>query len=155
MLRNGDYLIWYRTPRGEGTGIVHLLDGKISGRDGFFWYDGHYEVVGNRFSATLITRRYEAGFQSLLGTEDAEVTLTGACNGFIATCSGTVRQVPGLTLDVTLIFSQDENLPAPQQRGTAKLKPTNLPQWPNGRSYPRVNYVPRSLYIDGAHKGSR
>lgn len=33
MLRNGSYSAWFRTPRGEGMGVVVLNDGKLSGGD--------------------------------------------------------------------------------------------------------------------------
>jgi len=38
MLRNGSYSAWYRTPLREGTGIVVLNDGKITGGDGSLVY---------------------------------------------------------------------------------------------------------------------
>jgi len=40
MLRDGKYPAWFRTSRGEGTGIIHLADGRISGGDCFFSYGG-------------------------------------------------------------------------------------------------------------------
>ncbi|MGY4373287.1 hypothetical protein ACVWZ3_000926 [Bradyrhizobium sp. i1.3.6] len=40
MLRDGKYAAWFRTPRGQGTGIVDLAEGRISGRDSFFTYGG-------------------------------------------------------------------------------------------------------------------
>ena len=44
MLKDGKYAAWFRTSRGEGTGIVHLENGKISGGDSIFTYGGSYEI---------------------------------------------------------------------------------------------------------------
>ena len=33
MLKNGKYSAWFRTSLGEGTGVVMLKDGKITGGD--------------------------------------------------------------------------------------------------------------------------
>jgi hypothetical protein len=40
MLRNGSYSAWFRTPQGEGTGIVVLNDGKMTGGDTVIAYTG-------------------------------------------------------------------------------------------------------------------
>jgi len=29
MLRDGKYAAWFRTPRGQGTGVVDLTEGRI------------------------------------------------------------------------------------------------------------------------------
>jgi hypothetical protein len=38
MSREGKYAAWFRTPRGEGTGVVHIAEGKIRGGDSTFDY---------------------------------------------------------------------------------------------------------------------
>lgn len=58
MLKNGTYAAWFKTPLSHGTGIVHVLDGKIWGRDGVMTYDGNCEVdVHRRCSATIANSR--------------------------------------------------------------------------------------------------
>ena len=58
MLKDGKYTAWFRTSHGEGTGIVQLADGKISGGDSVFTYSGSYQVDDDdRFTAALTTRR--------------------------------------------------------------------------------------------------
>ncbi len=42
MLRNGKYSVWFRTPLGEGTGVVTLKDGMIKGGDTVLAYTGSY-----------------------------------------------------------------------------------------------------------------
>jgi len=58
MSREGKYAAWFRTPRGEGTGVVHIADGKICGGDSTFdrmvFCSGVAEQAPDiRFEATL------------------------------------------------------------------------------------------------------
>ena len=136
MLKDGEYLAWFRTARGAGTGIVHLANGRISGGDTVIAYDGTYEVDGDRFMATLTTRRHAAGQPSVFGIDEVELTLTGTSKGTIATCSGAVGEVPGMVFEVTLILSQDpspqkETRPTPTTFNTDKLP--KLPPHSRGR----------------------
>src|ERR1700756_3329178 len=89
MLKDGKYAAWFRTSRGEGTGIVHLENGKISGGDSIVAYGGSYEIDEDRFTATLTTRRHSAGPPTVFGIDEVEITLTGTFNGRMASCSGT------------------------------------------------------------------
>jgi len=106
MFKDGTYAAWFKTPLGQGTGIVHFKDGAIWGRDSIISYDGSYEVWGKRFTATITTKRHTAGQASLLGVDDAELKLEGVSNGAIATCLATADVAPGVVVEVTLIPSQ-------------------------------------------------
>lgn len=108
MLRDGRYAAWFRTPRGQGTGMVELTGGRIFGRDSFFSYSGSYQVEGERFSAVLSVERHAEGAPGLFGPDKVEVNLAGACNGPVATCSGAAREAPDIAFEATLIYSQDE-----------------------------------------------
>ncbi|MBR0994283.1 hypothetical protein JQ580_26530 [Bradyrhizobium japonicum] len=137
MMRDGKYAAWFRTPRGQGTGIVHLADGRISGGDSFFTYDGSYLFDDDqRFTAVLTTRRYAEGPPTVFGLDEVEVALSGTCSGAMATCSGTARQAPDVKFEVTLIYSQ-EDAPAVKAR-YAVVKPNDkLPKGLDSRSGPR------------------
>lgn len=131
MLRNGRYAAWFRTSRGQGTGVVELAGGQVSGRDGFFSYSGSCRSEGERFSAVLIVERHTEGAPGLFGPDKVEISVEGVCNGLVATCSGVASLVPGVPLEVTLIYSQDE-ASAPQRtpsvsqlRGGAPSKGTD------------------------------
>jgi hypothetical protein len=50
MLRNGSYSVWFRTPQGEGTGVVVLKDGKLIGSDTGIAYTGSYVQEGDTIS---------------------------------------------------------------------------------------------------------
>ncbi len=112
MIRDGKYTAWFRTPRGQGTGIVHLADGKITGGDCFFTYGGTYEIDDSSFTATLTTRRCAAGPTTVLGVDEIELKLAGAFKGGTAFCSGTSDQAPGVRFEATLFGGTDQP-PAP------------------------------------------
>jgi hypothetical protein len=145
MLRDGKYAAWFRTPRGQGTGVVHLAEGRISGSDSFFTYGGSYRIDEQRFTAVLTTRRHAEGPPTVFGLDEVEVKLSGVCSGAMATCSGTAEQAPDVTFEATLIYSQDE-VPAVDARGAVvKLNADKLPKGLDGRSRSRHPFAPGSL----------
>lgn len=129
MLKDGTYAAWFKTPQGQGTGIVHVADGKIWGRDGVMTYDGSCEVDGDRFTAMVSTKRHTEGLPTVFGDDhELKLKLTGTCAGRIATYIGTAEQFPGALLEGTLILSEQQ--PAvPEPRGrTPKFNPDRLPK---------------------------
>ena len=137
MLRDGKYAAWFRTPRGQGTGLVDLIEGRISGRDGFFTYGGSYQVDQQRFTAVLTVKRHAEGNPSVFGPDEVEVNLTGACGGAVATCSGTAREAPDVKFEATLIYSQEDAPAADAKCAVVKLNADKLPKGPDSRSRPR------------------
>lgn len=131
MLKDGKYAAWFRTSRGEGTGIVCLAHGKISGGDTVIAYGGTYQVHGDQFVATLTTRRHAAGQPSVFGLDEVELRLTGTSRGTFATCSGTVDEVPAMVFEAILILSQDPPPRMPTAFNTDKLP--RLPLHKRGR----------------------
>ena len=131
MHRDGRYAVWFRTPRGEGTGIVHLANGVISGCDSFFTYSGSYEVDDDRFTAALTTTRYAAGPPTLFGIDEVEVELAGRFKGRMASCAGTAKQAPGMSFEATLFASESE-APEPDRSRAVKL-----PAGPDSRTRAR------------------
>ena len=120
MHRDGRYAVWFRTSRGEGTGIVHVADGIISGGDSFFTYSGSYEVDDGRFTAALNITRHAAGPPTLFGLDEVELELAGKFSGRMASCSGAARQAPDMSFEATLIPSEDVS-PAPVGNRAGKL----------------------------------
>ena len=94
MLRDGKYAAWFRTPRGQGTGLVDLTEGRISGRDGFFTYGGSYQVEQQRFTAVLTVKRHAEGNPSVFvlclrfGLTIPRALLTAVNNCFAAQPGG-------------------------------------------------------------------
>jgi hypothetical protein len=132
MLKDGSYAAWFKTPMGQGTGIAHLADGKIWGRDSIMLYSGSCEIDGDRFTADLVAQRHTEGRLSVFGSDgDLRLKLTGTCGDGIATYVGTSDQFPGVLLEGTLIFNQQQqpdrsraNEPPPP------FDPSRLPQLP-------------------------
>ena len=107
MLRNGSYSAWYRIPQKEGTAIIALNDGKITGGDGGLAYSGTYFQNGDLFSAVITTWRQTPGLPSIFGIDNIDLTLTGTSAPTTASCTGTVKQAPGLTFEATLVRMAD------------------------------------------------
>ncbi|TFV80527.1 hypothetical protein E4K64_01580 [Bradyrhizobium frederickii] len=131
MLKDGTYAAWYKTPLDQGTGIVHVADGQIWGRDSLMTYHGSCQVDGDRFTATVSTKRHTDGRATVFGVED-ELTLDieGNCPGKIATYTATAQQVPGMILQGTLILTEPP--PAREQRAEQRpaFNPAKLPKLP-------------------------
>jgi hypothetical protein len=118
MLQDGEYAAWYKTPRGEGTGIIRLANGEITGGDSVLSYSGWYTVEQDRFTAVLTTRRHTAGQPSVFGIDEVELQLAGKSTGVTASCTGTATQAPELPFQATLIRVQTPEAPsiAPAQK---------------------------------------
>ena len=142
MLRDGKYAAWFRTPRGQGTGLVELVDGRISGSDSFFTYGGSYRVDQQRFTAILTVKRHTEGNPSVFGPDEVEVDLAGMCSGAMATCSGAAREVPQINFEATLIYSQEEVVPVETKCPIVKLNTDKLPKSFDSRSRPRPPFGP-------------
>jgi hypothetical protein len=142
MLRDGKYAAWFRTPRGQGTGLVDLTEGRISGRDGFFTYGGSYQVDQQRFTAVLTVRRHAEGNPSVFGPDEVEVNLSGVCSGMMATCSGTAREAPDIKFEATLIYSQEDTPAADARCAVVKLNADKLPKGLDSRSRPHHPFAP-------------
>ena len=103
MLVNGKYSAWFRTPLGEGMGIVVLQDGNVSGGDTVISCSGTYEQHGDNFSAYIVIRRHTAVQLSVFGIDDVDISLTGRSTGTTASCRGKSRQAQGLEFEATMI----------------------------------------------------
>jgi len=137
MLRDGEYAVWFRTVHGEGTGIVFLDKGRITGGDTMFSYGGCYEIDGDRFTATLTTRRYAEGTTTVFGVDEVEARLTGTFKGATAVCSGVAVQAPDVRFEATLFRQEQAHVPevdrAPARPGARLLK---VPDGRNGARKP-------------------
>ena len=133
MLKDGKYAAWFRTSRGEGTGMVHLANGTISGGDCTFAYSGSYQVDDDRITATLTTRRHTAGSPTVFGIDEVDVKLTGRVNGMMASCSGTAEQAPGVVFEATLFLGQEQSPESDRKRAAVKFDAGKLPKGADNR----------------------
>jgi hypothetical protein len=120
MLANGKYSAWFRTPNGDGTAIVTLSDGTITGGDSFFEYSGSYEQNGDRLTATVMTRRLCDGPPSVFGIDEVVLKLEGRRRGEMAVCAGNAEQAPGVDIEVTLMPSRED----PSREAEVTFRPT-------------------------------
>ncbi|MGF6308006.1 hypothetical protein ABIB82_001763 [Bradyrhizobium sp. i1.8.4] len=134
MLKNGTYAAWFRTSLADGTGIVHMVDGRLWGSDAIMLYSGTYEVDGERFSAVLTARRHSEGHATVFGTDDLVVRLEGVWSGAIATAAGRADAVPDLAFEVTLIPSNEVAPTPPPDLPLPKFDPSRLPKLPKRSS---------------------
>ncbi|KJC38100.1 hypothetical protein UP09_27095 [Bradyrhizobium sp. LTSP885] len=130
MLKNGTYAAWFRTSLADGTGVVHVADGKLWGSDSIMTYDGTVEADGDRFSVVLTAKRHTAGHATVFGTDDLVVRLEGAWNGAIATCTGRADAVPDLVFEVTLIPSHEVPLAPEANEPAPKFDASKFPKLP-------------------------
>ncbi|QAU45767.1 hypothetical protein [Bradyrhizobium guangzhouense] len=131
MLKDGTYAAWYKTPFDQGTGIVHVADGQIWGRDSLMTYHGSCKIDGDRFTATVSTKRHTEGRDTVFGVYD-ELTLDieGMCPGKIATYTATAGQAQGVVLEGTLILTEQPTAALERTSEVPRFNPGKLPKLP-------------------------
>lgn len=102
MLTDGFYGVHFKTPRGEGAGVVMLANGKLKGGDSALAYSGTYSQDGDKFTASVATSRHAQGLPSVFGIDVVNISLTGQSSATSANCTGTATQAPGLTFQAVL-----------------------------------------------------
>jgi hypothetical protein len=130
MLKDSTYAAWFKTPLGQGTGIVHVADGKIWGRDSITTYSGSCQVDGDRFTAIVSIKRHTEGHPTLFGTDDLTLRIEGTAAGNIASYVGTAEQVPGVLLEGTLILSEQQAAAPEANKPMPKFDLAKLPKLP-------------------------
>ena len=101
----GRYSAWFKTQAREGSGIVEFgADGKLTGGDDTFIYDGHWSQNGQRFRASLSAKRVMPGPPGVFGMDRADILVAGLSDGSSTVlCRGFAKQAPGLKLEVVLV----------------------------------------------------
>ena len=78
VVTGGKYSVWFKTPNGEAPGLVCLdPDGRLSGGDTTFAYDGNWAQEGERFKATLSAKRAIPGPPGVFGMDEIDIVVTG------------------------------------------------------------------------------
>jgi hypothetical protein len=115
MIRSGSYSVWFKTLLGQGTGVVVLANGNVTGGDTVFGYIGTYFENGDEFSAYVSTRRHTQGHASVFGIDEFDLTLTGKSTITTASCTGRSKQLPDLTFEAVFIRIEDQPCGVPAQ----------------------------------------
>lgn len=110
MITPGKYSVWFKTPVGEGAGVVEFgPNGQLSGGDTTFSYVGNWTQVGERFKAALSGRRFAPGPPGVFGMDEIDIVVMGhSDDGASTSCTGFAKQAPGLRLEVELIRMSDD-----------------------------------------------
>jgi hypothetical protein len=101
----GKYSVWFKTPIGEGAGVVEFdPDGRLSGGDTTFSYTGNWTQEGGRFKAAVSAQRVVPGPPGVFGMDKVDIIIIGETDdGVAVSCTGFAKQSPGLKLDVMLM----------------------------------------------------
>ncbi|MGY4500909.1 hypothetical protein ACVWYH_004840 [Bradyrhizobium sp. GM24.11] len=105
MITPGKYSVWFKTPVGEGAGVVEFgPDGKLGGGDSTFAYVGIWTQQGEHFRANLSARRVAPGPPGVFGLDEIDIVVSGrSIDGSSTFCTGFAKQSPGLKLEVELV----------------------------------------------------
>jgi hypothetical protein len=75
MITEGKYSVWFRTPIGDGAGIVEFgPNGELSGGDTTFSYIGNWEQDGERFKAAISAKRMTPGPPGVFGMDEIDTS---------------------------------------------------------------------------------
>jgi hypothetical protein len=101
----GLYKVTYKTPLGEGTGVVTVLGGRIRGGTHSTYYTGTYTLgEDGRFEAQIDIDIHTVvpGLTWVLGVPRARLSLTGRFTGQSAKMTGTSPDAPGIGMQARL-----------------------------------------------------
>jgi hypothetical protein len=110
LVTQGKYSVWFKTPVGEGAGVVEFgPNGQLNGGDTTFSYIGNWTQEGERFKAALSARRFAPGPPGVFGMDEIDIVVIGHSDDRVSTsCTGFAKQAPGLRLEVELIRMCDD-----------------------------------------------
>ena len=105
-MEDGLYKAAFKTPMGEGFGVVHLSGGTLSGGDSMMYYVGTYSEDGGQFTASVEVNKHSSphGMVSVFGPGNnrVHIDINGQSTGNSATAKGSSPQAPGVGFAVTL-----------------------------------------------------
>lgn len=103
-MQNGLYKVSFVTPKGQGTGIVVIVDGSIKGGDASMYYIGTYVEKNNQLTGKLHVRKHSEvpGIISVFGLDDVHLKLQGTSTNVSATIEGFAAEAPQIPLQAQL-----------------------------------------------------
>jgi hypothetical protein len=103
-MKNGLYKVHFKTPLGEGFGVVVAENGKMRGGDSSIYYVGSYQVDGDNLTATVETDAHSRypGSGSVFGRDQVTIQISGKVAGDVVTTRGSSPQAPGVSFNATL-----------------------------------------------------
>ena len=102
-MREGLYKVHFRTPVGEGAGVVVLHQGRVVGGDSGMYYVGTYSESGEQFTAEVrIDRHTQWGAgSSVFGVNRATIHLSGKSSGDAGQVTGRADEAPGVSFQAS------------------------------------------------------
>ena len=87
--------------------------------------DGTCEVDGDRFTATITTKRHTEGLPTVFGDDqELNLKLEGTCAGNSTTYVGTAEQFPGVILEGMLLFQRTRSAARGRDEGAnSEIRP--------------------------------
>jgi hypothetical protein len=103
-MRDGLYRVHFKTHRGEGSGVVALLDGKLRGGDGGLYYVGNLTSSDGQLRAEITTGKHTQipGVVSVFGADAVDLVLEGESGDTSANVTGHTKEAPGDTFQASL-----------------------------------------------------
>lgn len=104
-MREGLYKVEFRTPFGNGEGLVVLVGGKLWGGDPMIGYVGTYTEEGKQFTAEVRTFKHSTvpGMVPVFGQDRVHISLRGTSDNGTAQMTGSAREAPGVGFLARLI----------------------------------------------------
>lgn len=87
-MKNGLYQAKFSTPLGSGSGVVVANDGQFLGGDATIYYSGSYSEDDGTIKASLSTGRHDASGQSVFGSDNVSIQLSGSTTETSAQMAG-------------------------------------------------------------------
>src|SRR4051794_11545766 len=103
-MRDGLYKADFHTPLNSGTGVVHILNGRLWGGDSALYYVGTFAFRGDEVMADIVTNRHTPNSQvtSVFGTDRVHASLQGKWSGDTAVLRGSAAEAPGIVFQARL-----------------------------------------------------
>ena len=100
---DGVYVVRYRSPVDQSGGVVTLRNGRATGGDSSYYYDGYLEDGPNGPLARMLFVRHRPGSVSVVGdVEHFTVIFDGRVDGELFHLEGVLPEAPGLKLTAVI-----------------------------------------------------
>lgn len=100
---DGVYVVRFRSPVDQSSGVVTLRGGRATGGDSSFYYDGVLEEGPGGPVARMLFVRYRTGSVSVVGEIDRfTVTFSGRSDDNLFYLEGRMNEAPGLILSAIM-----------------------------------------------------
>lgn len=105
-MQDGLYKATFKTPIGEGYGVVTLSGGTLRGGDSMMYYVGTYSENGGQFTASVGVDKHSnvPGMISTFGPGNnrVHIDISGQSTDDSATAKGSSPQAPGVGFSLVL-----------------------------------------------------